>query len=130
LSSIDRDIVGTPLAMAEKVSAPNIKLRTISGFHRLARISDARATGQYWWYVPMGRSCHCPRTPGSSKFDLHESDIGVQHRGMRIHSSDNAPTGQVSTTAAEVYEEFFVPALFAQWAAPMLDAVDARPGTD
>jgi hypothetical protein len=49
---------------------------------------------------------------------------------MRTHSSDNAPSGQVSTTAAEVYEEFFVPALFAQWAAPMLDAVDARPGTD
>ena len=58
LISIDRDIVGTPLAMAENVSAPNIKLRTISGFHRSARISDARATGQYWWYVPMGRSCH------------------------------------------------------------------------
>ena len=35
---------------------------------------------------------------------------------------------QVSTTAAEAYEEFFVPALFAQWAAPMLDAVDARLG--
>jgi ubiquinone/menaquinone biosynthesis C-methylase UbiE len=47
---------------------------------------------------------------------------------MRTHSSDDASTGQVSTTAAEVYEEFFVPALFAQWAAPMLDAVDARLG--
>jgi ubiquinone/menaquinone biosynthesis C-methylase UbiE len=47
---------------------------------------------------------------------------------MRTHSSDNAPSGQVSTTAAEVYEEFFVPALFAQWAAPMLCAVDARLG--
>ena len=47
---------------------------------------------------------------------------------MRTDSSDNASTGQVSTTAAEVYEEFFVPALFAQWAAPMLDAVDAHPG--
>ena len=47
---------------------------------------------------------------------------------MRTNSSENAPTGQVSTTAAEVYEEFFVPALFAQWAAPMLDAVDAHPG--
>ena len=50
---MDRDIVGTPLAMAENVSAPNIRLRTISGFHRSARISDARATGQYWRYVPM-----------------------------------------------------------------------------
>jgi ubiquinone/menaquinone biosynthesis C-methylase UbiE len=47
---------------------------------------------------------------------------------MRTHSSDDPSRGQVSNTAAEVYEEFFVPALFAQWAAPMLDAVDARLG--
>jgi ubiquinone/menaquinone biosynthesis C-methylase UbiE len=47
---------------------------------------------------------------------------------MGTNSSDDASTGQVSTTAAEVYEEFFVPALFAQWAAPMLDAVDAHEG--
>jgi SAM-dependent methyltransferase len=47
---------------------------------------------------------------------------------MRTNSSDNASTGQVSTAAAEVYEEFFVPALFGQWAAPMLDAVDAHLG--
>ena len=47
---------------------------------------------------------------------------------MPTSPSNNASTGQVSTTAAEVYEEFFVPALFAQWAAPMLDAVDTQPG--
>lgn len=43
-------------------------------------------------------------------------------------SAANASAGQVSTAAAEVYEEFFVPALFAQWAAPMLDAVEAQLG--
>ena len=48
LVSIERDIDGTPLAIAEKVSAPNIRLRTINGFHLSARISDATATGQYW----------------------------------------------------------------------------------
>jgi len=47
LISIERDIVGTPLAIAENVTAPNIRLRTINGFHRSARISDARAIGQY-----------------------------------------------------------------------------------
>lgn len=34
----------------------------------------------------------------------------------------DAARGQVAARAAEVYEEFFVPALFAQWAEPMLDA--------
>jgi hypothetical protein len=48
LISVERDIVGTPPAMAENVAAPNIRLRTIRGFHRSASISDARAIGQYW----------------------------------------------------------------------------------
>jgi hypothetical protein len=48
LLSIERDIAGTPPAMSENVSAPNIRLRTISGFQRSASISDARAIGQYW----------------------------------------------------------------------------------
>ena len=47
---------------------------------------------------------------------------------MGTNSESRASSGQVSTTAAEVYEEFFVPALFAQWAGPMLDAVDAQVG--
>jgi len=34
----------------------------------------------------------------------------------------------VSTTAAQVYEAFFVPALFGQWVEPMLDAVHADEG--
>ncbi|HLS55432.1 MAG TPA: methyltransferase domain-containing protein [Zeimonas sp.] len=35
-----------------------------------------------------------------------------------------AQTGQVGQEAAETYERFFVPALFAQWTQPMLDAAD------
>ena len=45
---------------------------------------------------------------------------------MRTEQSDRAAyaaAGQLSSTAAEVYEEFFVPALFGQWVEPMLDAV-------
>ena len=47
---------------------------------------------------------------------------------MGISSGRSGSTGQVSTSAAEVYEDFFVPALFAQWVEPMLDAVDAQLG--
>lgn len=36
-------------------------------------------------------------------------------------------TGQVSRSAAEVYDALFVPALFAQFAAPVLDAARVRP---
>jgi SAM-dependent methyltransferase len=36
--------------------------------------------------------------------------------------------GQVVTTAAEVYEEFFVPALFAQFTGPVLSAARVGPG--
>jgi SAM-dependent methyltransferase len=38
------------------------------------------------------------------------------------------PTSQRTTEAATFYEEFFVPALFRQWAAPVLDAAGVRPG--
>ncbi len=34
---------------------------------------------------------------------------------------NNAERGQVVSSAADVYEEFFVPALFGQWVEPMLD---------
>lgn len=37
-------------------------------------------------------------------------------------------TGQVSHSAAEVYEEFFVPALFQQWVAHVADAAQLSPG--
>ncbi len=45
---------------------------------------------------------------------------------MRKEQSDRsaeAAAGQLSSAAAKVYEEFFVPALFGQWVEPMLDAV-------
>jgi ubiquinone/menaquinone biosynthesis C-methylase UbiE len=47
---------------------------------------------------------------------------------MKTDVSADASTGQVSTTAAEVYEKFFVPALFCQWVEPMLDAVNPVDG--
>ena len=47
---------------------------------------------------------------------------------MKTDASADASTGQVSTTAAEVYEKFFVPALFCQWVEPMLDAVNPVDG--
>lgn len=36
--------------------------------------------------------------------------------------------GQVSTEAAEVYEEFFIPALFQEWAPRVADAARIQPG--
>jgi ubiquinone/menaquinone biosynthesis C-methylase UbiE len=39
-----------------------------------------------------------------------------------------ADRGQVSTSAAQVYEDFFVPALFAQFADRTLEAADVQPG--
>ena len=36
--------------------------------------------------------------------------------------------GQVSASAAEVYDAFFVPALFEQWTDVLLDVADVRPG--
>lgn len=38
--------------------------------------------------------------------------------------------GQVAAGAAEIYEQFFVPALFADWPAHVLAAVEARAGDD
>ncbi|AZQ68357.1 methyltransferase domain-containing protein [Silicimonas algicola] len=41
-----------------------------------------------------------------------------------------AAAGQVSKSAAEIYDEFFVPALFGPWAGPLCDAVEVGPGKD
>ena len=41
---------------------------------------------------------------------------------------DLAEAGQISTEAAEVYERFFVPALFGQFAPLVADAAGAAPG--
>jgi ubiquinone/menaquinone biosynthesis C-methylase UbiE len=41
---------------------------------------------------------------------------------------DESDKGQVSHNAAEVYEEFFVPALFQEWANRVADAAQVQPG--
>jgi len=41
---------------------------------------------------------------------------------------DTAKTGQVSTSAADVYEEFFLPALFEQWASRLAERAHLRSG--
>ena len=41
---------------------------------------------------------------------------------------NDAAKGQVSANAAEVYEEFFVPALFQEWAPRVVDAARVQPG--
>lgn len=41
---------------------------------------------------------------------------------------DDAQTGQVNRAAAETYEAFFVPALFAEWAPRMAEALRVAPG--
>ena len=41
---------------------------------------------------------------------------------------DAAEKGQVTRSAADVYEEFFVPSLFQQWAGPVVEAAGIVPG--
>jgi ubiquinone/menaquinone biosynthesis C-methylase UbiE len=41
---------------------------------------------------------------------------------------DEHKTGQVAARAAEIYEEFFVPALFAEWPARVLEAANVQTG--
>lgn len=40
----------------------------------------------------------------------------------------NSREGQIVSSAAVVYDQFFVPALFGQWAEPVLDAADVESG--
>ena len=42
--------------------------------------------------------------------------------------TQTSSTGQVTRSAAEIYDEFFVPALFEQFAAPMAEAAGLAPG--
>lgn len=42
--------------------------------------------------------------------------------------SDPSARGQVNTSAAEIYESFFVPALFGEWAPRVLAAAEVGPG--
>src|SRR5262245_42845319 len=46
----------------------------MSGVQRSARISEARATGQYWWYSMPG-FCGQGHIVASSNFELEESDV-------------------------------------------------------
>jgi SAM-dependent methyltransferase len=48
--------------------------------------------------------------------------------GTTSEQRARAERGQVDAPAAWVYEEFFVPALFAAWTGPLLDAAGAQPG--
>jgi len=41
---------------------------------------------------------------------------------------DHITHGQVSTQAARIYDEFFVPALFAEWPRHVMDAAHLKPG--
>lgn len=45
-----------------------------------------------------------------------------------IKSSDATAAGQVNAEAARIYEAFFVPALFGEWAAPICTAAEIKPG--
>lgn len=45
-------------------------------------------------------------------------------------TTNAASAGQVSKSAAEIYDEFFVPALFGPWAGPLCDAVGVGSGQD
>lgn len=47
-----------------------------------------------------------------------------------MNELDAATHGQVNQSAAEVYEAFFVPALFGQWPERVLDAAGLAPGDD
>ena len=37
-------------------------------------------------------------------------------------------TGQINTDAAEIYEEFFIPAIFQEWAVRVADAAEIKSG--
>lgn len=45
-------------------------------------------------------------------------------------SQNSASAGQVNKSAAQVYDEFFVPALFGEWAEPLAIAAGLAPGHD
>ena len=60
-ASSEREIPGSPRSISLKRWLPRMSSRTMSGVHRSARISDARATGQYCLYFCMPH----PGTPDS-----------------------------------------------------------------
>jgi ubiquinone/menaquinone biosynthesis C-methylase UbiE len=47
---------------------------------------------------------------------------------MQVQERSDDARGQVQASAAEIYDEFFVPALFAQWPPQVLEAARVTPG--
>ena len=114
--------------MSLNVWQPYSRLRITSGVQRSATISDARAMGQYSRY---------DRTPAvSHPGDLLGTDCALEPGSLETHDGrstqevimSDTDRGQVSAAAAEVYDSFFVPALFEQWTDVVLDAADVQPG--
>jgi ubiquinone/menaquinone biosynthesis C-methylase UbiE len=56
-----------------------------------------------------------------------DANRALRRRGMEVRMSQ-ITRGQVTASAAEVYEEFYLPALFQEWTGPMLDAAHVEPG--
>ncbi len=54
----------------------------------------------------------------------------LNRHGDRRFTVTDAERGQVNTDAAEVYETFFLPALFDQWPSQLLDAAGVSIGED
>jgi SAM-dependent methyltransferase len=59
----------------------------------------------------------------SSEVELDDSD-GVGH----AHCMTDSTRGQLTGSAADIYEQIFVPAIFAQWPPVLLDAAGVAPG--
>jgi 2-polyprenyl-3-methyl-5-hydroxy-6-metoxy-1,4-benzoquinol methylase len=55
-------------------------------------------------------------------------DLGRRKNQWREQWVDRAQLGQINRSAADVYEEFFVPALFLEPARLMARAADTKPG--
>src|SRR5690606_10015429 len=53
---------------------------------------------------------------------------GTEVAGTEVASMNSSDTGQVSASAAEGYEEVFLPALLPRWAEPLVTAAQVAPG--
>jgi SAM-dependent methyltransferase len=85
----------------------------------------------------MGQYSRYDRTPAVSHAgDLPGTDCALEPGSLETHDGrstqevimSDTDRGQVSAAAAEVYDSFFVPALFEQWTDVVLDAADVQPG--
>jgi hypothetical protein len=64
---------------------------------------------------------HCGKDWCGLTYDREDWKIGEAYRADDL-------TGQGSSTAAEVYEDFFMPALFLEWAPRVADVAQLAPG--